>query len=232
MLLILQPQSDEFNAYTLLPVLSAICYAATMILTRSHCRNEKPLVLSLWLNFGFVLAGVCAMVAINLWQPDSQLVSNYSFLLGDRVEITVDGWKSMAILAVAIIIGSVGTVIAYQNGPPAIIATLDYSYLVFAAIWGFVFFDEIPIATVVAGIALILSGGVLAIRSNAATPPTRLGAAGRHYRANPGGSIRLFRLFLIANSLRLALIFLILVPYLRPLFGGRRFVPGVFGLTF
>ena len=118
MLLILQPQSDDFNAYSLLPVLSAICYAAAMILTRSHCRDEKPLVLSLWLNLGFVLAGLCAVLVIYLWQPDAQLVENNSFLLGEWVGMTTDGWKAMAILAVAILIGSVGTVIAYQNGPP------------------------------------------------------------------------------------------------------------------
>jgi drug/metabolite transporter (DMT)-like permease len=56
-LLILQPQADDFDAYALLPLVSALCYACAMTLTRGKCEHEKPTVLSLWLNISFVVAG-------------------------------------------------------------------------------------------------------------------------------------------------------------------------------
>jgi drug/metabolite transporter (DMT)-like permease len=46
-LLVLQPRAGAFNAYVLLPVVSAVCYAAAMIPTRSKCRAESPATLSL-----------------------------------------------------------------------------------------------------------------------------------------------------------------------------------------
>ena len=56
--------------------------------------------------------------------------------------------QDLPFLIVAI---SWGVAKAYQAGPSAIIATLDYTYLVFAAFWSFVIFSEVPdIAIVVA----------------------------------------------------------------------------------
>ena len=43
--LILKPTPNGFNGYALLPLVSAILYALTVILTRTKCREEHPLVL-------------------------------------------------------------------------------------------------------------------------------------------------------------------------------------------
>ncbi|MEM8950298.1 MAG: DMT family transporter [Pseudomonadota bacterium] len=43
---ILKPAADAFNLYALLPLAAAMLYALAMILTRTKCRDEHPLVLS------------------------------------------------------------------------------------------------------------------------------------------------------------------------------------------
>jgi drug/metabolite transporter (DMT)-like permease len=169
---ILQPQSDDFNAYALLPLLSAVCFAIAMIITRSQCRDEKPLVLSLWLNISFVAVGGIATLVISLVQPAADTIAQNPFLFDDWAVMTLSNWKIMAILAVAIIIGSVGAAIAYQNGPPAMIAALDFSYLVYAAIWGWLFFAEVPGGGSLLGMLLILGGGVLAVTRPSFKPKT------------------------------------------------------------
>jgi len=73
-------------------------------------------------------------------------------------------WLSMALMASAILIGSVGTAIAYQNGPPAIIGVFDFAYVGFAVVWGLIFFAEVPDALTLAGIALIVVAGILSVR--------------------------------------------------------------------
>ena len=70
----------------------------------------------------------------------------------------------MALMASAILIGSVGTAIAYQNGPPAIIGVFDFAYVGFAVVWGLIFFAEVPDALTLAGIALIVVAGILSVR--------------------------------------------------------------------
>lgn len=164
-LLILQPQADDFNAYALLPVVSAICYALAMILTRAKCQNEKPLVLSLWLNLAFIGIGVLAILIIQTWQPtQSSMIAN-PFLLGDWIPMWSEEWRTMAILAIAIMVGSLGAAIAYQSGPSSIIATFDISYVAFAVVWGILLFGEMPDSMTIIGILLVVSGGILAVRN-------------------------------------------------------------------
>lgn len=74
-LLILQPQADDFNPYALLPLVSALCYAVAMILTRSKCLQERPTVLSLWLNISFVGVGALGLLLLEIWNPAAALLA-------------------------------------------------------------------------------------------------------------------------------------------------------------
>ncbi len=74
-------------------------------------------------------------------------------------------WRVMAILAAAIIVGSIGAAIAYQSGPSSIIATFDFSYVAFAVVWGILLFGEVPGFITIIGIVLIVGGGMLAVRN-------------------------------------------------------------------
>ena len=67
-LLILQPGAGAFNRWSLLPVAAAVCYAIAMVLTRGRCREERPLILALWLHLGFVVAGALGLTGLALWQ--------------------------------------------------------------------------------------------------------------------------------------------------------------------
>ena len=95
-LLILQPQADDFNAYALLPLVSALCYACAMILTRSKCQREKPTVLSLWLNISFVGVGALALLLLQLWHPDADLIAANPFLFGIWTPMWLNEWRIMA----------------------------------------------------------------------------------------------------------------------------------------
>ena len=163
-LLILQPQADDFNAYALLPVVAAICYACAMIMTRSKCRHEQPVVLSLWLNASFVGVGAVALLVLYLCDLDAETQALNPFLLGEWTPMWLDEWRIMALLAIAFVVGSVGAAIAYQKGPSSIIAVYDYSYVAFAVVWGVLIFAEIPAPLVTVGIVMIVVAGIISIR--------------------------------------------------------------------
>ena len=74
--LILRPQANDFNVYALLPLIAAILYALAMIITRTKCRTENPLVLSLGLNLSFIAVGSFAAGLIELWGPPSDQAEN------------------------------------------------------------------------------------------------------------------------------------------------------------
>jgi drug/metabolite transporter (DMT)-like permease len=163
-LLILKPQAEDFNAFALLPFISAMLYALAMILTRTKCRHESPLVLALGLNVSMVAVGLVASWLIWLLGPSSAETQTYRFLLDRWIPMGPQEWLTMGLLAAAVIVGSLGAAIAYQAGPPPIVATFDFSYLAFAGIWGLVFFAEVPDAITVTGMLLIVAAGLLALR--------------------------------------------------------------------
>lgn len=159
-LLILRPGTGEFNVYLLLPLCSAILYAGAMILTRSKCRDQYPILLSLALNLAFVVAGLSAAGLIS-FLPDE---ARHGYLLGHWAAMGDGDWLTMGLMAAAILIGSIGAAIAYQNGPPAIIGAFDFAYIGFAVIWGIVFFGESPDLVATLGILLITGSGILSLR--------------------------------------------------------------------
>lgn len=160
--LVLQPQADDFNAWTLLPLVAAILYAVAMILTRSKCRQEKAAVLSLWMNICFIGIGALALLCLALWNPTAQSVASNPFLFGAWTPMSLSEWRTMGILAAAILAGSIGAAVAYQLGPASTVAIFDFSYVGFAAILGYLFFAEIPGTLVAAGILMIVAAGIIA----------------------------------------------------------------------
>lgn len=163
--LILEPRTEDFNWYATLPLISAVLYAFAMILTRSRCRSEHMLVLSLWLNLTMLVMGVVATLILGMLTLPHETISAQSFLLGAWSALGFTEVLALAVLSVAIIIGSVGAAYAYQNGRPATIATFDFAYVAFALLWGIFIFDEELTKWGMLGIALVVVAGVLAVRS-------------------------------------------------------------------
>ena len=157
-LLIIRPGSSDLSIYAVLPIASAILYALAMILTATRCRDEHPVMLALALNIAFVVAGAVAMLAA---PAGAELAPNFA---PGWIAMTPEIWRVMGILAVAILIGSLGAAYAYQKGPAAVVVTFDFAYVGFSALWGWLIFLERPDALSSAGIALIVLAGLMALR--------------------------------------------------------------------
>ena len=158
---VLKPGTEAFSWATLLPLIAAALYAISMVITRSKCQEETPLVLAMALHIGFVVTGVIAtgfLIAIDL---EAGVRSGQPFLLGDWAAMGLKEWGVMALLGVLSAAYFVGVARAYQIAAPSIIATFDYGYLVSAALWGFIFFAERPDLLTICGMVLIALAGLL-----------------------------------------------------------------------
>ncbi len=158
--IILRPGPEGMNGYVVLPLLSAVLYALAMILTRTKCRGEHAVVLGFWLNAGFLISGTVASLLVEGLSTGETA----GFLLSGWSPLDAEGWIVIGILALALLIGSIGAAIAYQNGPPQIIGVFDFSYVGFAVIWGLILFLEVPDMLTLLGIGAIVLAGVMAVR--------------------------------------------------------------------
>lgn len=159
-LLIIQPDTSDLALGTLMPIIAAALYACAMVLTSVKCRDDDPFSLALVLNAAFIVSG--AVLGGFAGQDGS-------FILGPWQTVDLPLLITLMALAVFILIGSVGAAVAYQLGPPNIVAAFDYSYLVFSLIWGGLFFAELPDSLGLIGILVIIGAGLLALSSQTRT---------------------------------------------------------------
>lgn len=158
--LVLRPGSEAFSFYALLPILAAMLFAGAMVLTRLRCRDEHPLAMVFSLHVAFIvtgLAGLAILTVVPSFASDSFLTSAWH-------SMALAEWRLMGLLALSILIASVGTAVAYQKAPTSIIGTFEFAYVGFAVLWGILLFAERPDLLTLAGLALIVVAGALTIR--------------------------------------------------------------------
>ncbi len=167
-LVVLRPGSDAFRWATLLPVLAALFYAFAAMITRGHCAGERPLVLALGLNLGLLAVGLLASLLLATGAVPT--APDLPFLFGPWAPIGLELWGLMGLLALLMTVFGAGVAFAYQVAPAALIAAFDYTYVVFAVFWSFLFFAEVPDGLTVLGLVMIAGAGILV----ACTPRPRL----------------------------------------------------------
>ena len=160
-MLIIKPATDAFHIAMLIPMIAAILYAMAAIITRGKCAHVRPVVLATALNITLIGFGGAMTMILFMVQPFISGWVDYPFLLGPWIEMGQREWIIMTVLAVLIILIGIGLAKAYQCAPSVIIASFDYSYLLFVAFWGFIFFSEVPDAMSVVGMILIAGAGLL-----------------------------------------------------------------------
>ena len=99
-----------------------------------------------------------------------------SFGLGDGVSFVGRGWTSptpafwfwTSVQAIGSIVAVGMLTRAYQVGETSYVAPFEYSFLIFAGIWGYVLFGETIGFWGMIGVAMIIaSGAVIALRGGA-----------------------------------------------------------------
>lgn len=163
-IVLLQPGSDAFSPFALLPIAGAGFYAIGHIITRTRCQSVPLEALSLSVNAGMCLAGCVISVALLLWVPEGAAVTAFPYILGPWSLLDTRDWLVLLVLTGFAVINGMMLAGAYKAGPPAVIATFEYSYLVFAATWDILLFGTPLTGASGAGIVMIVAAGLLVMR--------------------------------------------------------------------
>ena len=146
-LLIVQPQADGFNAWALVCLLSTALQAARDLVTRSISPSVPSLLISL------ATAAVITFLSglFCLFTPWVALVPLHWLLLV----------MASALLSAAYYLIIVGM----RNGDMSLIAPFRYAGLLFALLFGWLVWHELPNALAWGGIGLLLGAGLWVLRS-------------------------------------------------------------------
>ena len=160
-LFMLNPLNETFSMTQLLPIAAGFFYACNIIILRRYCRGETPLALTFINGVIFFLSGVTGSVLLSIAppSPDLQTVMPFVAIGWPAIGLSVIGFA--ALCSVLNLFGNLGLTRAYQTADSSWLAPLDFSYLLFAAIWGKVIFDSWPSANGWLGMLLITSAGMI-----------------------------------------------------------------------
>lgn len=159
-LCIVRPGLAGWQPVALLPVLSALCYAAGIVITRSHCRDESSFALTMVHNLLYAAIGLAGVVVLRLAPVEAVTQAHWPFVLS--------GWMPLGALAAALILGTAAThligvlcsVRAYQTEESSRIAPFEYSYLAMMVVYDVALWGYWPDLLTLFGMLLISCAGI------------------------------------------------------------------------
>lgn len=140
-LIVLRPGSGVISLASIAVLASAFFYACLAITARHLAGTENSFALSLYVLIGPLIVG--GLLAPTDWQTPTNAHWGLFVLAG---ALSVGAW-----------LGIVG---AYRLTSPAVLAPLEYTALIWAALGGYLIWNEVPDRWVYVGGAVIVSSGL------------------------------------------------------------------------
>jgi len=158
--IILNPNFDDFDYFSLTPILCAFCYSLSMIIIKKT--SEKDNVYQQMFQF-YIGATIISII--------------FYFFIGDGRYNTIDNPAAQFIfrewfsnlefsLIYMITLGFTAAAAfllifsAYRIASPAVISPFEYSILIWSTLSGWIFFNEVPNINTMIGMFLIVVGGI------------------------------------------------------------------------
>lgn len=159
-LVILRPDTDGFNPFSLLPILCAVCYAISMIIIRRTAVIESAVSVAFYTNVSFASFSLLASGIGWSFLPEVPPDGPLNALLRPWSAPQGSQWLMFGILALSGVGGHLLIAKAYRSAPASVIAPFDYTYLIWAPILAYFILGEKPAATTLLGIAMIAGSGL------------------------------------------------------------------------
>jgi drug/metabolite transporter (DMT)-like permease len=160
----LRPGSGLFEPAALLSLLSAAMYAGSMLMARKLGAAQPASVMSFYQNAVFLIGAVLTALVLNALGIVDAAHPSLSFLVRPWVWPTVSDGLLMAACGVVAASGMMFLTSAYRVARASLVAPFEYTGILWAPLWGFLFFSEVPRMTTVAGGAVIVVAGLVALR--------------------------------------------------------------------
>ncbi len=144
-LLIMNPGSEIFSPYSLLPIGAALGYSLSTVCARLF-DDQVPTAL------------------INMYASVGALTGSLAILFSTTGYVNVESVRDWTLLFAMGLVGGfavLGLISAYRLARPSSLSPYEYFGIPFAFILGWIFFDEAPFEKLLPGVFLIVGGGIL-----------------------------------------------------------------------
>ena len=156
----LNPDFNNFNYLSLLPILCAFCYSLSMIIIKKTSEKDSVYTQTFTFYFGAIIFSTIFYFLIGDGQyntsdhPASQFIFREWF---------VDLESSILFMVATGLTATVAFLLlftAYSIASPTVVSPFEYSILLWSPLIGWIYFNEIPSLNTVIGILIIVSSGI------------------------------------------------------------------------
>jgi len=152
--------TSSFKVASLLPMIAALAYALTQLLTRKLGVTDKASVMTFYISVVFII------ISAGFWLVCGD--GGFASLAGDDLQFLLRAWRlpDLYSLLLMVVCGVLVTVVfimlaqAYRVSEANVIAPFEYVVLPLAILWGYLFWNEIPDPKTLIGIVLIGGAGL------------------------------------------------------------------------
>jgi drug/metabolite transporter (DMT)-like permease len=163
-LIMLRPGAGMVEPAAVLSIMAAITYAATAPITRQMADTESGAVMAFYASIFSTLAALL----MGLLMGDGRFAGSTHPSLG----FFTRAWflPSRSDLLLFIVMGIISAIVryclsqAYRVAKPSTITPFEYVVMIPAVVWGYVIWHEIPSATTLIGMSLLVLSGIYIIR--------------------------------------------------------------------
>tara|TARA_B100000959_G_scaffold93217_1_gene98999 strand:+ start:2441 stop:3385 length:945 start_codon:yes stop_codon:yes gene_type:complete len=154
------------NIATAFAFLAALTYALNSIMARYISARDNPWTVTFYFSVTHFAGGLLSYLMLSLFPISPQTGHpSFDFLFREWQ------WSSPVDVAIMASLGLVATAgfyclnKAYLMARAATVAPFEYSYVIWAVLFGYLFWEEIPAAATVLGLLIMIGSNLFALRS-------------------------------------------------------------------
>ena len=160
---LLAPWNESFTWIQVLPIVAGFFYAANVLTLRKACRQESPLALACMVALCFLISGLIGASTLSLFPLPAELQASMPFVAIGWPELTLVIVGFAVFASILNLLGNICLSRAYQTAEASWLAPIDFIYLAFSVVWGYLLFNDWPLANQWIGMMLIATAGIVTV---------------------------------------------------------------------
>lgn len=159
-IIVQHPGFGVFEPASLVVLFSTLCYAVGLMLTRPVGMRVNSAVMGFWQLAGFLVTGVALSLVFGSGAFHDSAHPSLAYLTAGWTRPTAFDLAQMLGFGLAAALATILYTAGYKVAAPSFVAPFEYSSLIWASVWGFALWGDVPGAATFAGAALIVAAGL------------------------------------------------------------------------
>ena len=159
-LVMVRPATGSFQPASILALYSAFAYAVGQMMGRSLSRQVDTLVISNWQNLIYLVVAIVMGVVVFVFGLANEGSKTLAFLTRPPTWPTSNHYAALLSMGFLAAVSMMAYVNAYRSAPANFVAPFEYSAMIWAVLYGVLFFHDFPDFWTLVGAAIVVSAGL------------------------------------------------------------------------